>query len=131
MIDMKRKLMTVGIVLLFVITTFFSTVNAKLIEARNESSLISSDSVPRVKGVILRAYVIGDATGGKQVGRVALIDFTKVEFRTFRLFPPGFGYVNYENVSVIIIGLKTEISDGFFHLDTKINKNKVSSIIIR
>ncbi len=131
MIKMKIKLLTIGIILLFIITTFTGTISASLVKKNNEDNLLSALSTPKIKGIILRSYVIGNATGGKQVGRVALIDFTKVEFKTIRLFPPGFGYVNYENVSVLIFGLKLEISEGSFHLDTKAEKNKVSSIIFK
>jgi len=131
MIKMKIKLITVGIILLFIITTFTSTINANFITGINEDCLLPSDSVLKIRGIILRSYVIGDATGGKQVGRVALIDFTNVEFKTIRFFPPGVGYVNYENVSVLMFGLKSQISDGSFHLDTKVNNNKVSSIVFK
>jgi len=127
---MKIKLLTIGIVLLFIITIFTETISASLVK-KNEGNLLSSLSTAKIRGIILRSYVIGNATGGKQVGRVALIDFTKVEFKTIRFFPPGFGYVNYENVSVLIFGLKSQISEGSFHLDTKAEKNKVSSFIFK
>ncbi len=130
MMKMKIKLLTIGIVLLFIITIFTETISASLVK-KNEGNLLSSLSTAKIRGIILRSYVIGNATGGKQVGRVALIDFTKVEFKTIRFFPPGFGYVNYENVSVLIFGLKSQISEGSFHLDTKAEKNKVSSFIFK
>ena len=130
MIKRKIKLLTIGIVLLFIITTFTGTISAGLIKGNNRSLLSSADR-PMVRGIILRSYIIGNATGGKQVGRIAFVDFTKVEFKTIRFFPPGFGYVSYENVSVIIFGLKIDIPDGPFYLNTKEEKNKVSSIIIK
>jgi len=131
MIKMRLKLIVFGIIILFLIAAFNGTISARFIKAKNVDNITSYQSVPKIKGIILRSYVIGNATGGKQVGRVALIDFIKVEFRTIRLFPPGIGYVSYENVSVLIFGLRSEISNGSFYLDTKADKNKVSSIIFK
>ena len=128
---MKIKLLTIGIVLLFILTTFTGTISAGIFRQKNKEGLFSSLSTPRIRGIILRSYIIGNATGGKKVGRIAFVDFTKVEFKTIRLFPPIFGYVNYENVSVLIFGLKSDIPDGPFHLDTKADKDKVSSIIFK
>jgi hypothetical protein len=128
---MKIKFITLCVVLLFIITTYTGTISAGFLKEKKQEDLLSSLSTPKVRGVILRSYVKGNATGGKQVGRVALIDFAIVEFKTIRFFPPGFGYVNYENVSVLMIGLKSKISDGSFYLDTKAEKNKVSSIIFK
>ncbi len=128
---MKIKLLTIGIVLLFIITAFTGTVNAGIFKEKNKEGLFSSLSTPKIRGIILRSYIVGNATSGKQVGRVAFIDFNRIEFKTIRFFPPGFGYVSYENVSVIIFGLKSDIPDGPFNLNTKADKNKVSSIIIK
>jgi len=119
-------LISSGIVLLFIITIFTSTISAGFIKNEN---LLSSLSNPKISGIVLRSYVIGNATNGKQIGRIALIEFSKVEFKTIRLLPPGFGYVSYENVTVLIFGLKSQISQGPFDLDTKAENNKVSSII--
>ena len=129
MIDMKIKLLAVGIVLLFLSVIFTSSVNAGLFNEKDKKGLFSSSSTPRIRGILLRSYIIGNATGGKKVGPVAFVDFTKVEFKTYRFLPPIFGYVNYENVSVIIFGLKSDIPEGPFHLDTKASKDKVSLII--
>lgn len=131
MVDMRLKLIAFGIVILFFITTLSYSTSASFFRKNNADYIISSLAKQKVRGIILRSYVIGNATGGKQVGRVALIDFTKVEFKTIRLFPPGIGYVSYENVSVLIFGLKSEISDGSFYLNTKADKDKVSSIIFK
>jgi hypothetical protein len=128
---MKIKLIAFGIIFLFISTVFTSTIGASFFIEKTEDNLISSDSILKIKGIILRSYVVGDATKGKKIGFFALIDFTNVEFKTIRLFPPGVGYVSYENVSVLIIGLKSEIPDGAFHLDTVAEKNKVSSIIFK
>ncbi len=128
---MKKKLMGFGIIFLFITTIFTSTIGASFIIDKTEENIVSSDSILKIKGIILRSYVIGDATSGKKIGFFALVDFTNVEFKTIRLFPPGVGYVSYENVSVLIIGLKSEIPDGAFHLDTISEKNKVSSIIFK
>jgi hypothetical protein len=130
-IDMKIKILAFGIVLLFFTTIFASTVNAGFFTDRNKKALLSSSSTPKISGILLRSYIIGNATGGKKVGRIAFVDFAKVEFKTFRFLPPIYGYVNYENVSVIIFGLKSDIPEGSFHLDTKASKDKVSSFIFK
>jgi hypothetical protein len=131
MIEMKLKLLTVGIVLLFLLTIYTGTISARLLRDNKRDSSLSSSSIPRIRGIILRSYIIGNATSGKQIGRIAYVKFERVEFKTIRIFPPGFGYVSYDNVSVIIFGLKSDIPDGPFHLDTKTEKNKVSSVIIK
>lgn len=131
MIDMRLKLIAFGIIILFLITAFSCSTSARFVSRNNIENIISPMNKPKIRGIILRSYVIGNATGGKQIGHVALIDFTKVEFKTFRLFPPGVGYVSYENVSVLIFGLKSKISDGSFYLNTKADKDKVSSIIFK
>jgi hypothetical protein len=131
MIKMKMKLLAVGIVILFIATIFASTVSAGFFRDKNKQGIFSSSATPVVRGIILRSYIIGNATAGRKLGRIAFVEFEKVEFKTIRFLPPIFGYVNYENVSVIIFGLKSEIPEGPFHLDTKINKDKVSSIIFK
>ena len=131
MINRKIKLFSLCVVLLFIITIFTGTISAGILREKNELDLLSSPLKSRIRGIILRSFVSGNATGGKQFGRIAFINFVKVEFKIIRYFPPGFGYVNYENVSVLMIGLKSEISDGPFFLDTKTEKNRVSSIIFK
>ena len=131
MINMKLKLIAFGLMILFLITAFSCSTSANFFSRKNVENIISPMTKPKIRGIILRSYVIGNATGGKQVGRVALIDFIKVEFKTLRLFPPGVGYVSYENVTVLIFGLKSEISEGSFYLNTKADKDKVSSIIFK
>jgi len=128
---MKIKLLAVGIAILFLTTIFSSTVCAGFFKRKDSQGLFSSSSTPKISGILLRSYIIGNATGGKKVGRVAFVDFSSVEFKTIRYLPPIFGYVNYENVSVIIFGLKSDIPEGSFHLDTKASKDRVSSIIFR
>ena len=131
MIEMKLKLLTVGIIILFFLTIFTGTISARIIKEKNREASLFSSSIPRIRGIILRSYIIGNATGGKQIGRIAFVNFERVEFKTIRFIPPGFGYVFYDNVSVIIFGLKLDIPEGPFHLDTKTEKNKVSSIIFK
>ncbi|UCF50696.1 MAG: hypothetical protein JSU91_04235 [Thermoplasmatales archaeon] len=128
---MKIKLIAFGIIFLFITTAFTSSIGASFFIDKTKENLKSSETIFKIKGIILRSYVVGDAIKGKKIGFFALIDFTNVEFKTIRLFPPGVGYVSYENVSVLIIGLKSEIPDGAFHLDTITEKNKVSSIIFK
>lgn len=128
---MKIKILALGIVLLFLTTIFTSTVSAGFFNDKNKIDLFSSSSTPIIRGIILRSYIIGNATGGRKVGRIAFVDFSKVEFKTIRFLPPIYGYVNYENVSVIIFGLKSDLPEGSFHLDTKTSKDRVSSIIFK
>jgi len=128
---MKIKILALGIVLLFLTVIFTNTVSAGFFNEKNKKGLFSSLSTPKIKGILLRSYIIGNATSGRKVGRIAFVDFAKVEFKTFRFLPPIFGYVSYENVSVIILGLKSDIPEGPFHLDTKASKDKVSSIIFK
>lgn len=128
---MKRKIIAVGIIVLFIITAFAGTTSAKPEIEKTEETLISPIPIPKIKGIIVRAYVIGDATSGKQIERIALIDFTCVGFKVFRLLPPGIGYIDYLDVSVLIIGLKSKIPEGSFHLDTQENNNKVFAIVFK
>lgn len=126
---MKIKILALGIVLLLLTIIFTSTVSAGFFNEKNKKGYFTSLSTPKIKGILLRSYIIGNATSGRKVGRIAFVDFATVEFKTFRFLPPIFGYVSYENVSVIIFGLKSDIPEGSFHLDTKASKDKVSSII--
>ena len=128
---MKAKIIVILLIMSFVFSSFVGLSSATLDKRRTEDA--STSSIPKSFFIetIRRTYVIGNATEGKQNGRIALIKFSSVTFESISFFPLRVDYSFFNNVTVLLIGLRSKIPDGPFHLDTKANIDKVNAIIFR
>ena len=125
--------MKVGKVSIFIIIIILMSSN--LVSAVSQSIQIndspgSSNPIDLRVRIFTNAWASGNANSGKHFGkldRIGIIKFNYVRFIHLKLFPIRWETVDFEDVTVIIIGLDQEIPEGSFYFE----RDWISAIVFK
>ena len=124
--EMEKKI--VGILICILMVTTIVPIGASAIEI--DDSPESLDPIKQKVIYITRAWVVGNASSGKQIGifsQIGIIKFDYVRFSRIRFNPIRWEMVDFTNVKVIMFWLSQDIPEGPFDFE----RDWVSAIVIK